>query len=253
MMWLIGLAIAYFIVRKCFKNRNLSMEKFDPLFLYCFIGVLIGARLGHCLFYEPHYYLSSPQHVIEMLLPIEFTQNGITLTGYRGLASHGGIAGVMISVLIYCHKQKLTFLEVMDMIAIAGPFTGGCIRLGNLMNSEIIGKPTNTDYGFIFARLGEDFPRHPSQLYEAIAYFLLFLLGILIYRKHKDLVGSGFYLGHCLAIVFIFRFFVEFSKEIQSPWEAGLPLNQGQMLSIPFIIFGGWMMIRGIRKTSYHS
>jgi len=116
------------------------------------------------------------------------------------------------------------------------------------MNSEIIGKPTNSDWGFVFVQLGEDFPRHPAQLYEAIAYLLIFIIIFLIYRKNKEKVGTGFYFGFCLAAIFTFRFFIEFCKEVQVDFEQGMSLDMGQLLSIPFIIAGIWLMIRSRKK-----
>lgn len=247
LMWCIGLVAAYFLVRKFFKDRKISDDTFEPLFVYCFLGILIGARLGHCIFYQPDYYLSSFEHIIEMLLPIAFTPNGVKMVGYAGLASHGGTIGIFIAIYLYCRKYKVKLLEVVDMICVATPFTAGCIRIGNLMNSEIVGKATGTDWGFIFAALGEDFPRHPAQLYEAIAYFIIFIISILIYKKHKDMVGSGFYFGFCLATIFTFRFFVEFCKEVQVDFEEGMALDMGQILSIPFILIGAYFIYRGIK------
>lgn len=248
LMWCIGLVAAYFLVRKFFKDRKISDDTFEPLFVYCFLGILIGARLGHCIFYQPDYYLSSFEHIIEMLLPIAFTPDGVKMVGYAGLASHGGTIGIFIAILMYCKKYKVKLLEVVDMICVATPFTAGCIRIGNLMNSEIVGKATGTDWGFIFAALGEDFPRHPAQLYEAIAYFTIFIISILIYKKHKDMVGSGFYFGFCLATIFTFRFFVEFCKEVQVDFEEGMALDMGQILSIPFILIGAYFIYRGIKQ-----
>ena len=247
LMWCIGLVAAYFLVRKFFKDRKISDDTFEPLFVYCFLGILIGARLGHCIFYQPDYYLSSFEHFIEMLLPIAFTPDGVKMVGYAGLASHGGTIGIFIAILMYCKKYKVKLLEVVDMICVATPFTAGCIRIGNLMNSEIVGKATGTDWGFIFAALGEDFPRHPAQLYEAIAYFIIFIISILIYKKHKDMVGSGFYFGFCLATIFTFRFFVEFCKEVQVDFEEGMALDMGQILSIPFMLIGAYFIYRGIK------
>ena len=247
LMWCIGLVAAYFLVRKFFKDRKISDDTFEPLFVYCFLGILIGARLGHCIFYQPDYYLSSFEHIIEMLLPIAFTPDGVQMVGYAGLASHGGTIGIFIAILMYCKKYKVKLLEVVDMICVATPFTAGCIRIGNLMNSEIVGKATGTDWGFIFAALGEDFPRHPAQLYEAIAYFIIFIISILIYKKHKDMVGSGFYFGFCLATIFTFRFFVEFCKEVQVDFEEGMALDMGQILSIPFMLIGAYFIYRGIK------
>lgn len=248
LMWCIGLVVAYFLVRKFFKDRKISDDTFEPLFIYCFLGILIGARLGHCIFYQPDYYLSSFEHIIEMLLPIAFTPDGVKMVGYAGLASHGGVIGIFIAIYLYCRKYKIKLLEVVDMICVATPFTAGCIRIGNLMNSEIVGKATGTDWGFIFAALGEDFPRHPAQLYEAIAYFTIFIITILIYKKHKDMIGSGFYFGFCLTTIFTFRFFVEFCKEVQVDFEEGMALDMGQILSIPFILIGAYLIYRGIKQ-----
>ncbi len=247
LMWCIGLVAAYFLVRKFFKDRKISDDTFEPLFVYCFLGILIGARLGHCIFYQPDYYLTSFEHIIEMLLPIAFTPDGVKMVGYAGLASHGGTIGIFVAIYLYCRKYKVKLLEVVDMICVATPFTAGCIRIGNLMNSEIVGKATGTDWGFIFAALGEDFPRHPAQLYEAIAYFIIFIISILIYKKHKDMVGSGFYFGFCLATIFTFRFFVEFCKEVQVDFEEGMALDMGQILSIPFMLIGAYFIYRGIK------
>lgn len=247
MMWLIGLLAAYLLVKKYFKDTKIDMQRFEPLFLYCFLSILIGARLGHCIFYEPGYYFSSFERFLEMLLPVSF-QPHFQFTGYSGLASHGGTVGIFIGILLYSRKYGVRLLTVVDLICVATPFTAGCIRLGNLMNSEIIGKATGTDWGFVFARLGEDFPRHPAQLYEAIAYFIIFAVIGLIYRKHRELVGKGFYFGFCITTIFTFRFIVEFFKEVQSPWEENLPIDMGQILSIPFIIAGVLLIRYGIKN-----
>ena len=139
LMWVIGLVAAYLIVKKLYKDRGIKEETFEPLFLYCFLGILIGARLGHCIFYEPEYYLTSGKHFIEMLLPIRFMpQGGVKLVGYSGLASHGGTIGIIIGMVLYCRKYKIKVLECIDMVCVATPLTSACIRLGNLMNSEIV-------------------------------------------------------------------------------------------------------------------
>ena len=249
LMWAIGLVAAYLLVKRFYKDRGLKQDIYEPLFLYCFLGILIGARLGHCLFYEPDYYLTSGRHFIEMLLPIRFLpQGGWKLVGYSGLASHGGTIGIFIAMWLYCRKYTVTLLECIDMVCVATPLTAACIRIGNLMNSEIVGKPTGTDWGFIFVQNGEDFARHPAQLYEAIAYLIIFATIILIYRKHKEKVGSGFYFGFCIATIFTFRFFIEFCKEVQVDFEQGMSLDMGQLLSIPFIIAGIWLMLHSRKK-----
>lgn len=248
LMWVIGLAAAYFLVKKYYKDQKIDNEKFEPLFIWCFFSILIGSRLGHCLFYEPEYYFSSLKHFIEIFIPISFTPAGVKLTGYHGLASHGGTIGIFIGLVLYCRKYGMRLLSVVDMVAVATPLTSCCIRLGNLMNSEIIGKPTGTDFGFIFTQLGEDFPRHPAQLYEAIAYLVIFIIISLIYKKHKELVGGGFYFGFCIGTIFLFRFFVEYCKEVQSDWEQGMLLDMGQILSIPFIIIGTIFIVYGLKN-----
>ena len=184
-----------------------------------------------------------------MLLPIHFMpKGGWKLVGYSGLASHGGTIGIIIGMILYCRKYKVKVLECIDMVCVATPLTAACIRLGNLMNSEIVGKPTGTDWGFIFVQNGEDFARHPAQLYEAIAYIIIFVIILLIYRKHKQLVGSGFYFGFCIATIFTFRFFIEFCKEVQVDFEQGMALDMGQLLSIPFVIGGIWLMLHSRKK-----
>jgi len=245
--WCIGLALAYVVVYKLYKAQKIAAEKFDPLFLYCFIGILAGARLGHCLFYEPDYFLGHPA---EMFLPIRRLADGSwKYTGYAGLASHGGTLGLMTALWLYVKKYKVNIMRVLDNIAIATPICACFIRLGNLMNSEIVGKPTDGSWGFIFVQNGETFPRHPGQLYEAAAYFLFFLTGLWLYRKYKEKAGTGFFFGYCLTSIFAFRFLVEFFKEVQEPWELAMQqtagINQGQLLSIPFVLLGLYCLLGG--------
>ena len=245
--WLLGLACAFFIVKYLYKKEKIKDEYFDPLFIYCFLGILIGARLGHCLFYEPGYFLSSGEHILEMFLPIHKMADGSwKFTGYEGLASHGGTLGLMIALFLYCKKTKVNLWQVLDMIAIATPTTACFIRLGNLMNSEIIGKVTDVPWAFIFEAAGPEYvgvPRHPGQLYEAIAYFIFFFIGWYFYKRSKRTetskkVGSGFFFGLCLTLIFTARFFIEFTKENQVDFEEGMMFDMGQLLSIPFIILG---------------
>lgn len=242
--WLVGLLAAYLMVRKQYREQKIGDELFEPLFFYCFIGILIGARLGHCLFYEPDYFLSSSSHIVEMLLPIRFTPDGSwRFTGYEGLASHGGTLGLIIALWLYVRRTGLSIWRVLDNIAIATPATACLIRLGNLMNSEIIGKITDVPWAFIFQRV-DTMPRHPGQLYEAIAYALLLIIGWAAYRRWPQRVGTGFFFGLCLTYIFTARFFIEYTKDIQEAFEAGMPLNMGQLLSIPFVIIGVACMVR---------
>lgn len=247
--WLIGLTLAYFVVKRLYQEQKIKRELFDPLIIYCFIGILIGARLGHCLFYQPDYFLTSSKHFLEMLLPIHFLPDGgWKLTGYAGLASHGGTAGLMIALWLYCRNTKLSLWTVLDNIAIATGITACFIRLGNLMNSEIIGKVTDVPWAFVFERV-DGMPRHPGQLYESIAYALLFLIMWYLHKRMPEKIGTGWYFGFCLTYIFTFRFFIEYTKEIQEAFEATLPLDMGQILSIPFIILGACCMFRA-RNTA---
>ena len=251
LMWLIGFVLGYFIVKRLYKEQKIKDELFDPLFIYCFFGILIGARLGHCIFYQPQDFLTSWQGIIEMLLPIRLGNDGswlgetfgFFLIGYAGLASHGGTLGLMIALWLYVKKTKLSIWTVLDNIAIATGSMACCIRLGNLMNSEIIGKITDVPWAFIFERV-DKVPRHPGQLYEAIAYAILFCIMWVLHRKMPQKIGTGWYFGFCLTYIFTFRFFIEYTKEIQEAFEASLPLDMGQILSIPFILLGTYCMVR---------
>ena len=242
--WLLGLLGAYLIVKRLYKQQGIKAELFEPLFFYCFFGILIGARLGHCLFYQPDYYLTSFSHFVEMILPIHFLPDeGWKFTGYEGLASHGGTLGLMIALWIYVRKTKVGIWTVLDNVAIATPIAAFFIRIGNLMNSEIIGKVTDVPWAFVFERV-DMMPRHPGQLYEAIAYAILLFIGFAVYKKYPQRVGTGFYFGLCLTYIFTARFFIEYTKEIQEEFEASLPLDMGQLLSIPFVIIGIVCMLR---------
>ena len=163
--WLIGLLLAYLLVRRLYREQKIKDELFDPLFIYCFIGILAGARLGHCLFYQPDVFLSSWKHFVEIFIPIEFLNDGgWKFTGYRGLASHGGTLGLMIALWLYYRRTHVPIWQVLDNIAIATPITATFIRLGNLMNSEILGRVTTMPWGFYFLQAGPmgTEPRHPG-------------------------------------------------------------------------------------------
>ena len=236
--WLLGLLAAFLIVKRLYKEQKIKPELFDPLFIYCFIGILIGSRLGHCLFYEPGYFLSSFKHMVEMILPIRFLADGSwRFTGYEGLASHGGTIGLIIALWLYVRRTKVNLWRVLDNVAIATPVTACLIRLGNLMNSEIIGKVTDVPWAFVFERV-DMLPRHPGQLYEAVAYAAFFFVGWYLYRKRPERVGTGFFFGMCITLIFTARFFIEFTKDIQEEFEASMLLNMGQLLSLPFIALG---------------
>ena len=263
LLWCIGLFAVYQLMHYLFKEQKLGEDKFEPMFVYCFLGILIGARLGHCLFYEPEYFLSHP---VEMFLPIrKFADGEWHFTGYEGLASHGGTLGLMLAIILYCRKVKLNLMHVLDNVAIVTPICACAIRLGNLMNSEIIGRPTDVPWAFIFQRVDMQ-PRHPGQLYEALCYAVFFFIGWAIYRRsfgikgvNKDKkplfdirVGSGFYFGLCIFLIFLSRIFIEFTKENQVDFESSMTFNMGQLLSVPFVLLGLYCMFGGkyCRKLS---
>lgn len=281
--WCIGLVLVYLLERHLYKKQGVPEQKFEPLFIYCFLGILIGARLGHCLFYEPNYYLTSGKHFLEMWLPIKFTAEGWHFCGYEGLASHGGTLGLMIALWFYMRKTGLKLKFILDNIAIVTPICACFIRLGNLMNSEIIGRVTDVPWAFRFYKSHEamqtlemegiPLPRHPGQLYEAICYAIFFFIGWYFYHracsatKSEKLtsknttvtsnapygiqVGSGFYFGLCLTLIFTARFFIEFTKEVQGGVDNGaMPIDMGQILSIPFVLLGLWCMFRSFSKAS---
>lgn len=242
--WLLGFAAAYLLVRQLYREQKIKDELFEPLFIYCFLGILIGARLGHCIFYEPDYFLTSGKGIVEMLLPIRFlADGGFKFIGYEGLASHGGTLGLMIALWLYVRKTKLSLWTVLDNIAIATGSMACLIRMGNLMNSEIIGKVTDVPWAFIFERV-DSYPRHPGQLYEAIAYAVLFLFMWWLHKRLPQKIGTGWYFGLCLTYIFTFRFFIEYTKEVQEAFEASLPLDMGQILSLPFVVLGLICMFR---------
>jgi prolipoprotein diacylglyceryl transferase len=159
-------------VKQLWEKEGWEIDELDKLTKYVFIATLVGARLGHCLFYEPDYFLAHP---LEIFLPFKIKQGEFIFTGFQGLASHGGILAVFIAIWLFSRKSKLNFFSILDKVAVGGVLTGAFIRLGNFMNSEIIGKPTNADYGVIFKKV-DNLLRHPSQLYEAMAYLVIFII-----------------------------------------------------------------------------
>ena len=211
------------------------------------VGIIAGARLGHCLFYEPSYYLSHP---LEMILPITFPPDGgVKFIGYQGLASHGGVIGILIALYFYYRKTKHSMIDTMDLIAVVAGVLFGFIRIGNFMNSEIIGIPTTKSWGVIFERV-DNVPRHPAQLYEAISYFIIFAIMMILYKKLRNRVRSGFLFGLGSVLFFTVRFLLEFVKENQVGFEEGMSLNMGQLLSVPFIVVGIVFIIYGLWRTN---
>lgn len=228
-----GILLAHYVAKRIYIKENIPIENLEKLFIYVVVGILLGARLGHCLFYDPSYYFANP---LEILLPIKKIGDTYQFIGFQGLASHGGTIGVLIAIGIYCKKYKTNFLSVLDRIALVSPIAAAFIRFGNFMNSEIYGKPTNGNWGVIFQR-DDLIPRHPTQLYEAFSYILIFGILMLIYNKKKA-KANGLILGVALILIFSARFIIEFFKENQVDFESGMFINMGQILSIPFIIIG---------------
>lgn len=235
LFWIMGLFLAYSIVQRIYKKEGVPVENWEQLTTYIFVGIILGARLGHCFFYEPAYYLSHP---LEILLPIhEGADGSYSFTGFQGLASHGGTLGAFIAIVYYWKKTKTNVLWVLDRVAIGAAVTAAFIRFGNLMNSEIYGKPTDGTWGFVFER-DDLIPRHPTQLYEAISYLLIFGLLYYMYRSNKIENRPGLFVGSLFILLFLARFIIEFFKENQVSFEDGMTLNMGQWLSLPFIFFG---------------
>jgi prolipoprotein diacylglyceryl transferase len=240
------LILCIYILGCIYKRENIPSEHLEKLSIYGIIGILVGARLGHCLFYEPSYYLSHP---LEMILPITFpSDDGIKFIGYQGLASHGGVLGLLIALYFYSRKTKHSMLDAIDLIAVVAGLSFGFIRLGNFMNSEIIGIPTTKPWGVIFERV-DNLPRHPAQLYEAISYFIIFTIMMLLYKKLRDRLKNGFFFGLGSVLFFTARFLIEFVKENQVGFEAEMAFNMGQLLSLPYILVGIGFIIYGLRRT----
>jgi len=242
-----GLVLSIYILSLIFKKEDIPLHYLEKLSVYGILGILVGARLGHCLFYEPSYYLAHP---LEMILPVQPQPGGgYKFTGYQGLASHGGALGLIIVLVIYSLRTKQSLIRTIDLISIVGPLAGCFIRLGNLMNSEIIGIPTAKPWAFIFAQV-DNIPRHPAQLYEALAYLSIFGVMSLIYRNWRQKVQNGFFFGLALTLIFVARFLIEFLKESQVAFEDNMTLNMGQILSTPYIIVGIAFILYSLRRKS---
>lgn len=248
LLFALAFVAGYLILSKVvFDKETVPQNYLDKLAFYVFFGVLVGARLGHCLFYEPSYYLSHP---IEMLLPVKIDEAGWHFIGYQGLASHGGAIGILIAVWLYCRKTKLPILWVLDRLVLIVALAGAFIRLGNLANSEIYGLATGSDYGFIFVQNGETLPKHPTQLYEATAYFICFVALLSYYLVKKRKPENGVLFGAFLVIVFLSRLVIEHWKQVQEAWEQAMALNMGQLLSLPFILAGVIVLILAFKHKT---
>lgn len=247
LMFLIAFTLGWYIMKSIYTREGIEIEKLDSLFIYTVLATLIGARLGHVIFYDWEYFQN---HLLEIFLPVRFEPE-FEFTGFRGLASHGAAIGIIVAMYLYAKRilQK-PVLWILDRIVI--PVASGAIfvRIGNFINSEIIGKPTNSDYGVIFEKLGEDFARHPAQLYESVCYLGIFLILWFLYWKTEKRFKTGYIFGLFLVLLWTVRFFIEFIKEPQVGERANWLLNTGQWLSIPFVIAGLYFMYRPTKQKT---
>lgn len=236
LLFVTGIVLGYILMKKIFKKEGLSQELLDKLAIYVFFGTVLGARLGHCIFYEWDYY---KDHLAEMIIPWRGTPGeDFQFVGYQGLASHGGAIGIVIALFIFAKRNKFSLIRTLDYMGIVTPIAGACIRLGNLFNSEIYGVETSLPWGFIFELRHETMPKHPTQLYEAISYIAIFIFLWWLYHKKGNILPRGHIFGWFLILLFAARFFIEFIKEVQVEFESSMALNMGQWLSIPFILAG---------------
>ncbi len=229
-----GIILSHKIVKRIYESEQIPLEQLEKLSTYLMVGIVVGMRLGHCLFYDFEYY---SEHLLEIFLPFQIVDGTWTFTGFTGLASHGGSVGAILAIIVYCRKYKTPVFWVLDRIAIVAPITGAFIRFGNFMNSEIYGKPTHSNYGVIFMR-DDLIPRHPAQLYEAFSYLIIFGILWYLYKNTQTPHKEGFLLGILLTTLFSTRLIIEFFKENQVAFEDRMALNMGQLLSIPFIVIG---------------
>ena len=253
LMWALGIWLALVVVQKLFKNEKLSEKWLDSLFIYTVVGTIVGARLGHCFFYEwkP---LAEPVN----FLGITFSYGNYYITHpwellyvWRGgLASHGGAIGILIAMYLYNKNvSKKGFIWILDRLVIGAALTGAAIRFGNLMNSEIYGSATTLPWGFIFSRDGQTEPMHPTQIYEMLYCLITFAVTWWLYWKKQAYKKNGLIFGVFLIGIFGSRFALEFIKLNQESFESGMFLNMGQILSIPFIVWGIWLIIRSAKQS----
>lgn len=231
-----GFLIGYYIMEKIFKKEGIQKEWLDKVLVYTMIGIVLGARLGHVFFYDWDYYSQNPSEII--------------MIWHGGLASHGAAIGAILALWLYSIRvSKKSLLWILDRVVITAALGGALIRMGNLMNHEIVGKPTELPWGFIF-ELVDNVPRHPAQLYESLCYFAIFGVLYRAYWKYNAGNKRGFLFGLFLTLIFSVRFVIEFLKENQSAFEADLPINMGQILSIPMVMIGLVFIFLSYKKNT---
>ncbi len=243
LLFISGFILGWYIFKWFFKREGVPVTLLDPLLYTLLIATIVGARLGHCLFYQPDYYLGSWQGFWEIFMPWK-----------GGLASHGGAIALVLAMIWfarhYGRKYDFDFLWIMDRLVITVCFAGAFIRLGNLCNSEIYGDVTNLPWGFIFELRGETEPKHPTQLYEALSYVILGAVLILLYKYRLKKLFRGEIFGIFLIGLFGMRIIIEFIKEPQVGFEENMMFNMGQWLSVPFVLAGiGLLIYSMIKKT----
>lgn len=241
LMWALGFLVGYSIEEKVYAREGLPEEKMEKLFLYMLIGTILGARLGHCFFYDWSYYSN---HLLEVL----YVWKG-------GLSSHGGACGILLALYIFSNKVvHKSYMWVMDRIVLAVAFCGACIRFGNLMNHEIYGHATDLPWAFQFitnihawqqgAEPIYSAPSHPTQIYEMLYCLITFAVVMFLYWKTNARKYEGFIFGVFLIGVFLTRFLLEFIKNNQETFEESMALNMGQLLSVPLIVWGVYLLVK---------
>ncbi|HCM76140.1 MAG TPA: prolipoprotein diacylglyceryl transferase [Cytophagales bacterium] len=233
LLFAMAFVISQQIMYHIYKKEGRPVSEVDTLTIYMVVATIVGARLGHVLFYDPIHYFQNP---IKIFIIWE-----------GGLASHGGVIGILIAIYFFARRTNVKYLWALDRISIVASFTFCMIRVGNLMNSEMIGLPTDLPWGFIFT-IKDNIPRHPAQLYEAIHYFIWFIVLLWFWSSYRDRMKNGFLFSWSLIILFGLRFIDEFFKINQERFEDGMILNMGQLLSIPFILTGIVILILSLKQ-----
>ena len=233
-----GFLIGFSIMKWIFKQEGKDEKELDSMCVALVVGTIVGARLGHCILYDFHHYMTHPLEVLQVWK--------------GGLASHGGTLGVLIALWLFSRKRPdLPFGWVLDRVTVPTALAAALIRLGNFFNSEIVGTPSDVPWAVIFPRALVDnpmLPRHPAQLYESLGYLLTFGLMFLMYRKRKALISHGWLAGWLLVCVFTVRFIVEFFKVRQAAFAEDWPISWGQILSVPFVLGGFWLIRRAVKN-----
>ena len=229
-----GFLIGFYIMQWMYRRENKDLKQLDRLLIYMFVGAVIGARLGHVLFYQPEYYL---QHPLELFMVWK-----------GGLASHGGTVGMLLACYLFLRHTTDPYLYFVDRLSLPIAWGSMCIRLGNFFNSEILGVTTDSPFGIIFSRVSQQ-PQHPAQLYEAAAYLFTFLLLLFLYKRKAGIWANGFLIGTMFVSIFGLRFVIEFVKVEQADYILNLPLNVGHLLSIPFIALGLYLLYISHKNT----